>query len=345
MNDNLSTNFKYTVLDSFVGYDQEFSYLIKGWVPVGTLGMLFAPSGAFKSFLSLSWAVHIALGIDWNGQRVTKAQVLYIAGEGGVGVPRRIKALANKHNDGELIDGLYRIDHPISMTSIGELNQLITTIKGIEEQRGERFGLIIIDTLARCFGGGDENKAEDMNRFIAACDRLKATVGATVLIVHHSGVGDKERARGSSSLKAACDFEYRIERVPGEEPAFILASTKSKDDKENNPQQFSLQEVPLFIDKDGDEITSLVALNVGQEVEFGVNNASSRSSESEQIIYQIIRGRQQNGHLVTREVIRDDLRAQGLFDKNYLRVLQRCIEKGTAIQKGEHYYTSVVKSP
>lgn len=53
--------------------------------------------------------------------------------------------------------------------------------------------LIILDTLARCFGGSDENAAKDMGAFIQGCDAIKAATQATVLIIHHSG---KDRTKG-----------------------------------------------------------------------------------------------------------------------------------------------------
>lgn len=53
--------------------------------------------------------------------------------------------------------------------------------------------MIILDTLARCFGGNDENDARDMGAFIRGCDELKRRTGATVLVVHHSG---KDETKG-----------------------------------------------------------------------------------------------------------------------------------------------------
>ncbi|RAS54414.1 Toprim domain-containing protein [Vibrio diazotrophicus] len=237
----------FKLISGFDGYDTEFSYLIKGYLPMNAFGMVYGASGSFKSFQALSWAAHVAMGKNWNGSKVTQAPVLYVAGEGGIGVPRRIKALADTYNDGYPINDLYRLDHPVAMSDIAEVNQLIESIQHYSEKVNKKFGLVIIDTLARCFGSGDENKTDDMTRFVSACDRLKAQLGMTVLVVHHSGVADKERARGSSSLRAACDFEYRVERVKQDMPALILTSTKAKDDKEKPKQMFTLSNVSLFL--------------------------------------------------------------------------------------------------
>jgi len=57
-------------------------------------------------------------------------------------------------------------------------------------------------------------------------DSLRHKYGATVAIVHHSGHGEetKARARGSSALKAALDWEYLLNKNKE-----ILVCTKQKD--------------------------------------------------------------------------------------------------------------------
>jgi RecA-family ATPase len=75
----------FSLAQGWEGFDQQFSYLIKGYLPANSFGMIYGASGSYKSFHALSWAVHVALGLDWNGCRVQGRPVLYIAGEGGGG--------------------------------------------------------------------------------------------------------------------------------------------------------------------------------------------------------------------------------------------------------------------
>lgn len=72
--------------------------------------------------------------------------------------------------------------------------------------------LIELDTLARCFGGNDENAAKDMGAFIQGCDILNAKTEATILLVHHSGKDQDKGAKGSSTLRAALDAEFNVRR-------------------------------------------------------------------------------------------------------------------------------------
>ena len=62
--------------------------------------------------------------------------------------------------------------------------------------------LIIVDTLARNLGNGDENSNADIGMFINNIDiHLRSRFGAAVLIVHHTGHLEKDRSRGASSLR------------------------------------------------------------------------------------------------------------------------------------------------
>jgi hypothetical protein len=67
--------------------------------------------------------------------------------------------------------------------------------------------LIIVDSLVS-FHGGDENDATETRAFMQGFRRL-ADLGATVIVLHHSGKGDSSREyRGSSDIKASIDVGY-----------------------------------------------------------------------------------------------------------------------------------------
>jgi RecA-family ATPase len=66
--------------------------------------------------------------------------------------------------------------------------------------------LIVIDTLARNFGGGEENTSQDMSRFIDSGDKLRKDFSASVLVLHHPGKNTEKGARGHSALLAGVDM-------------------------------------------------------------------------------------------------------------------------------------------
>ena len=87
--------------------------------------------------------------------------------------------------------------------------------------------LIVVDTVARCFGAGDENQTRDMNAFVKGCDDLREYLGASVLAVHHTGKNAGRGARGSVALKGAADVEFLVTR--GGKGLIKLQNTKQKD--------------------------------------------------------------------------------------------------------------------
>lgn len=327
----------------FSGYDEVFDYLIKGYLPARALGVLYGASGSYKSFHALSWAAHVALGRNWNKCRVKKAGVLYIAGEGGIGVPRRIKALADRYNEGQPIPNLFRMDHAVHFGESRQVTQLINALNQCADNVDQKFGLIVLDTLARCFSG-DENKAEEMGKFITACDRLKAETGATVLVIHHSGVMDPNRARGSSALRAAADFEYRAERAKAESPGVVVIGTKSKDEKEAPSQVFWLAEHPLFTDADGDQVVSLACADEGEAPPEGEPGDAEVKALTpfEESLYQAVRARMATGEPTELAVLRDDMRQQygEKARKSFRRWLNGCIDKQVLYLEGETLITS-----
>jgi phage/plasmid primase-like uncharacterized protein len=319
----------------FDGFDSEFGYLIKHYLPSRSFGVLFGASGSYKSFHALSWAIHIALGRDWNGHKVQQGSVLYVAGEGGIGVPRRIKGLADTYNDGKPINGLHRLDHAVSMNCIDQVNHLVETLTHYMEYTKEQFSLIVLDTLARCFKG-DENRTEDMGAFVSACDYLKTKLNLSILVVHHSGVTDKDRARGSSALRAASDFEYRVERINDSTPKLLLSSTKSKDEVENASQSFTLEEMSLFTDSDGDEVTTLVVSDIGQEHEE--TSQKNKLKDNHKLICCTVEQLNAKNIKATRENIKQALKENEVNTKNLKRWLDAC-EANSLLKKINDEYS------
>ena len=86
--------------------------------------------------------------------------------------------------------------------------------------------LVVVDTLARNFGGADENSTKDMTLFVQQLERLQNALECAVLVVHHTSKGDKESPRGNGALRAAIDAEFRVEREPHQTR---VTNTKQRD--------------------------------------------------------------------------------------------------------------------
>lgn len=303
------------------GYNVKQDYVIKHFLPAQSLCSIYGPSGSYKSFLAVSWACHIAAGMEWSGRKVTAGAVLYIVGEGGVGVPRRIRAW--EQATGKKVDNLWLVNRPVFPERREEVDEVIRASKQIKAECGVPVQLIVIDTLARCFGGDDENNARDMGAFIEGCDNIKRLTGASVLVVHHSGKDEAKGARGSSSFRAALDAEFSVKRE-GDGKALILTCTKMKDAEEPQKKAYDLRTVELFQDDDGENICSLVVRDVARTaVDIDPALASiSNLSENHATLWSLICSRTKNGTGCTKALLRDDMRAMGIdISKNFTRWL------------------------
>ena len=149
---------------------------------------------------------------------------------------------------------------PVDVSRCTKEKDVKTLIKEIKKH-GE-FDLIVIDTLSRVMAGGDENSAADMTALIRNVDAIRATTGAHILTVHHTGKDTARGARGHSSLRAATDTEIEIANEDGARAAVV---TKQRDHNGGETFAFDLKSVSLGHDQDGDEVTSCVVEPVDSE--------------------------------------------------------------------------------
>lgn len=204
----------------------ETRYLIDSHIPTDALACIFGAAGSMKTFLALDMALSVATGKPFQGRYdVERGAVVMVNSEGTRGLPKRIRAWATEHGQPlDEIKDFWVIPGEFALTDPAEAGSLLQTLGDIKPS------LIVIDTLARNFGGGDENSTQDMNAFIAACDSIRRQTGATVLIVHHCGKDSSKGERGSSALRGACDTILQVATQGDEEKRMFVACDKMKDD-------------------------------------------------------------------------------------------------------------------
>ena len=180
-------------------------WLIKDVLPAGSFAVLFGTPGIGKSFVSLDIAWSIAAGMAWQGREVKKGCVVYVAAEGRSGLKLRRNAWYQEHALEHCPNAFY-LPEPVQLTNDEDLSALLNSIRALRSNPV----LVVIDTLARCFVGMDENSSREMGKLVAAIDRLRAETSATVLLIHHAGKPRtsnprKVSERGSSALSGAAD--------------------------------------------------------------------------------------------------------------------------------------------
>lgn len=229
----------------FTRWDQlettEQAWIIEGVIPEG-LSLLFGASGVGKSFVAISIGMSLAAGVPWLGHVIRIAgDVIYICGEGKANIKKRMMAWNAHYGRGISAIPFYvsseRVYFP-EATSIAQVKRAIEAL-GIKPK------LIIIDTFSRNFVG-NENETQDMTGFVRAIDDLKDRYGASVLIIHHTGHGEKDRARGSGALKGAMDAEYLIDKTKTGQ--IVFRCTKMKDAEEPRDKTFELAPVVMLTD-------------------------------------------------------------------------------------------------
>ena len=217
-------------------------YIIDELFETETLGLIFGDPGCGKSFLAVDIALSVASGTQFHGRDVKKGSVFFIAGEGHNGLARRIAAWSKAKGVSLAGVPMFKSERAAQFLDGASSRAVADAVSGLAKQHGEP-ALIIIDTLARNFGAGDENNTKDMSEFVVAIDDLKARFpGCAVLIVHHSGHAEKQRARGAMALKGALDTEYRVEKNGH---AMRLINTKMKDAEPPEDMFFSFRQVDL----------------------------------------------------------------------------------------------------
>ncbi len=237
-------------------------WIIEGYVESDGLGMLYGPSGGGKSFVAVSMACSVATGTPWFGCPVKQGAVFYIAGEGHQGLARRFAAWSKATGIKIGKDTpLFKSNHAVQMLDPDAPAKLMAEIRRMIADTGQIPALIIIDTLARNFGDGDENKQQDANRFIEAMDEIRREFHSHNLVVHHSG-HEMDRARGSSAFKAAMDQEFQVKGSGG---ILELKVTKMKDAEMPESKRFKITQIGLgVVDSCDVEIT-------GAYIEFDGN--------------------------------------------------------------------------
>jgi hypothetical protein len=112
--------------------------------------------------------------------------------------------------------------------------------------------LVVFDTMGKSLGMDQLEDSNDVaNQVTGLLSRVTAATGCTALFSHHSGHGDKTRARGASAWTQGVDFAYTIRGTAADFAAgqpVTLVPSKMRDEELPKPRAFKLAPVSLEID-------------------------------------------------------------------------------------------------
>ncbi len=179
--------------------------LVADWLDVETVNTWYGQPKGGKTFAALDLGMCVASGTHWHNSPVEQRQVMYVAAEGVRYFPDRVEAWCELNNVRQsALANTHFVTKAVNLMNQGQVLDLCDAIKDLD------IGLIILDTLARCMAGGDENSSKDMGLAIDGLDQLKHANETTVLVVHHSGKDRTKGLRGSSALLGAVDSSVYV---------------------------------------------------------------------------------------------------------------------------------------
>lgn len=246
-------------------------YLIDEMIETDCMAMLFGASGSGKSFLAIDWSCSVATGTPWLDREVKQGAVFYLAGEGHAGLSRRLAAWQS-HSGVSLLDApLFVSKVPSQLMDLRSALAVTTAIERLSIDHGKS-ALIVVDTFARNMGSGDESSNADMAVFVNHIDQMRARLGCVVLLVHHTGHMEAERARGASALPAAVDANFRMD---SKTTGITLVNLKAKEKELEPPIALVLKQLELpaeWLDAKGRVMKSAVLVEA-------VNSSTSNDKD------------------------------------------------------------------
>lgn len=221
------------------------------------LSMLWAGSDAYKTFVAIDMGMSIATGLPWHGHIVRHGLVVYVAAEDATGVrSRMIGWRETRGKDNNLSSPKIRIFKD-GFALVEDAQKLVEAIVNL----GEMPVLVVLDTVARTFGAGNENQTQDMNAYIRAADLIRGVTGAAVMVVHHTG-RNEEKERGNLALRAACDTIIAVKRS-GDQVALVNTPPSGKQKNAESHIDINLRMQKVSFMRNSVECSTLVVMPDG----------------------------------------------------------------------------------
>lgn len=246
-------------LDDFFKDKQPVRWLIDGLVPEGeSLMMIFGPSGNGKTYLAIDLAMTLVCQKPkWCGLTAKPAKVIYLCGEGLCAMKERIACWLQQNEIAGYPQSFLITEEGFDLDSADGLKRLFDGLD--KELDGFNPDFIIIDTM-NLFMAGDENDTRDATRFIKVVKRISVKYHCCIALVHHTGLANEERARGSSAFRGALDIQVSVSRTGN--GTIIVKQTKNRYREELKNQTFQLESHILdgFSTENGESVSNAILI-------------------------------------------------------------------------------------
>jgi hypothetical protein len=214
------------------------NWLLPNMLAARSFGVLYGPPGVGKSFVALDIALSIATGAGGIAPPSMRGPVVYVAAEGSGGLANRIAAWSC-HSGCAKVEGVHFLVEAVNLLEPAEVQALTAAVRALQALPV----LVIIDTMARCFVGGEENSSKDVGRLVDSVARVQRELECAVLLVHHGTKNDARIERGSSALRGAADTMLYLDKRG--RAALLLSCEKQKDAVHFPDQHLTLEVLRL----------------------------------------------------------------------------------------------------
>jgi hypothetical protein len=193
--------------------------LVEGLIPAHGVGVVYGPSSAGKSFVTVDWAMTIASGGKVLNRFTEAVGVLYFAAEGQAGLRKRLVAVRQARDMDDVVLPFNYLPAllDLSRAETGDIERLCLYAQEASVEmalRGRALRVVIVDTLAAAAPSADENAQKDMGPVMLAFHRMAQRLDAVVILVAHTGKDITRGLRGWSGIRANADFaiECRVDK-------------------------------------------------------------------------------------------------------------------------------------
>ena len=199
-------------------------YTWANWLVRGTVGLLVAEGGTGKTFLNLQLAAAVATGSKFLGWPTHQGTALYLGVEDSEPMLRRriySSYAARTQTMSPTERKAYRAAlraNLILQSWVGQQFHLITAERRrwrhsanieplIEMLRPLELSLLVLDPLARIFGGESENDNIQATMAVNALEHIAQELGCTILTTHHTGKDKNSNGSGQYASRGSSGFE------------------------------------------------------------------------------------------------------------------------------------------
>lgn len=189
-------------------------WLIPELIPDRATILVLGLTGSFKSFLVQDIALAITTGKMTFGQAPVRiGPTFYGAHEVRDDIRKARKQAWKVAREivGQIPFYVARGPHVASREECEEFREQIRVRL---RENTQKIGLVVLDTVAKCMVGLNENDASDVGQFIAFVDSIRDEFECPVICLHHFGKDEGRGGRGSSAFQAGFDTTLSVKRQP-----------------------------------------------------------------------------------------------------------------------------------